>query len=181
MLEAIDAEQGGDDNSAHIAEELGDLYLSATMLVQIASEEGRFQMGDVMRGVVTKLIRRHPHVFAGETVEGVAGVLSNWDAIKAQEKAAKGITPHPLDGVPPALPALEKARKLQSKAAKLGLLDRAAVAGADPQLAVALAGDLDEARLGALLWQIVAAAHAQDLNAEDALRSYAVRYRASVG
>lgn len=184
VLEAIDAEESGavaeDDNSANIAEELGDLYLSATMMAQIASEEGRFQLADVMRGVVTKLIRRHPHVFAGVEVAGVAGVLTNWDAIKAQEKAEKGITPHPLDGVPPALPALEKARKLQSKAAKLGLLDQAATAQADPQLAALLSGEMDEARLGALLWQIVALAHSHDLNAEDALRAYAVRFRQSV-
>jgi tetrapyrrole methylase family protein/MazG family protein len=180
VLEAIDAESDGSDNSAHIAEELGDLYLSATMLTQIAGEEGRFQLADVMRGVVTKLIRRHPHVFGDVEVTDVAGVLTNWDAIKAQEKAEKGITPHPLDGVPPALPALEKARKLQSKAAKLGLLDRAAAAQADPQLAALLAGELDEARLGALLWQIVAIAHSHDLNAEDALRSYAVQFRQGV-
>jgi tetrapyrrole methylase family protein/MazG family protein len=180
VLEAIDAESDGSDNSAHIAEELGDLYLSATMLTQIAGEEGRFQLADVMRGVVTKLIRRHPHVFGDVEVTDVAGVLTNWDAIKAQEKAEKGITPHPLDGVPPALPALEKARKLQSKAAKLGLLDRVATAQADPQLAALLAGELDEARLGALLWQIVAIAHGHDLNAEDALRSYAVQFRQGV-
>lgn len=180
VLEAIDAESDGSDNSANIAEELGDLYLSATMLVQIASEEGRFQQADVMRGVVTKLIRRHPHVFGDVEVQDVAGVLSNWDAIKAQEKAEKGIVPHPLDGVPPALPALEKARKLQSKAAKLGLLDREAVAEADPQLASVFASGLDEERLGALLWQLVALAHRHDLNAEDALRSYAVRFRQEV-
>lgn len=179
VLEAIDAEVDGSDNSAHIAEELGDLYLVATMLVQIANEEGRFQLADVMRGIVTKLIRRHPHVFAGVEVAGVEGVLTNWDAIKAQEKAEKGITPHPLDGVPAALPALEKARKLQSKAARLGLLDRAAAAAADPQLAAVMASELNEERLGALLWQIVAVAHQHELNAEDALRSYAVRFRQS--
>lgn len=177
VLEAIDAEGDGSDNSAHIAEELGDLYLSATMLTQIASEEGRFQLADVMRGVVTKLIRRHPHVFGDVEVRDVAGVLTNWDAIKAQEKAEKGVTPHPLDGIPPALPALEKARKLQSKAAKLGLLDRQAVAQSDPQLAALLGEGLDAERLGAALWQIVALAHAHDLNAEDALRSYAVQFR----
>lgn len=177
VMEAIDLEEDGGDNSSHIAEELGDLYLVATMLAQIAAEEGRFQLGDVMAGIVTKLIRRHPHVFAGVEVAGVEGVLTNWDAIKAQEKAEKGVIPHPLDGVPAALPALEKARKLQSKAAKLGLLDRAAAAQADPQLAAALGDHLDEAQLGAALWQIVALAHGHDLNAEDALRAYAVQWR----
>ena len=138
VMEAIDLEADGRDNSRHIAEELGDLYLVASMLTQIATEEGRFQIGDVMRGVVTKLIRRHPHVFSDVEVSGVDNVLTNWDAIKAQEKAEQGIAPHPLDGVPAALPALEKARKLQSKAAKLGWLDRSALAGADPNLAAAV-------------------------------------------
>ena len=140
VLEAIDAEADGSDNSLHIAEELGDLYLVATMLTQIATEEGRFQLGDIMRDVVTKLIRRHPHVFGDVTVSGVDHVLANWDAIKVQEKADKGVTAGPLDGVAAGLPALEKARKLQSKAAKLGLLDRRAVAHGEPALA-ALLGD----------------------------------------
>lgn len=184
VLEAIDLEAAGVDNSAHIAEELGDLYLVATMLVQIAGEEGRFQMSEVMRGIVTKLIRRHPHVFGDVAVTGVDNVLANWDAIKVQEKAAQGIQPHPLDGVPAALPALEKARKLQSKAAKLGLLDRAALAHRTPALSALLANASNpaaapsEADLGALLWQLVALAHEYDLDAEDALRAYAVAYRA---
>jgi len=176
VLEAIDAERDGSDNSRHIAEELGDLYLVATMITQIATEEGRFQMSDVMRGVVTKLIRRHPHVFGDVNVSGVDHVLANWDAIKAQEKADLGLAPGPLDGVPPSLPALEKARKLQSKAAKLGLLDRHAL-GAAPALAALLGEHPDEQRLGALLWQLVALAHTHDLNAEDALRAYAVQFR----
>ena len=76
MLEAIDLEGDGRDNSRHIAEELGDLYLVATMLTQIATEEGRFQVADVMRGVVTKLIRRHPHVFSDVEVTGVDNVAA---------------------------------------------------------------------------------------------------------
>ena len=181
VLEAIDMEANGSDNSRHIAEELGDLYLVATMLTQIATEEGRFQVADVMRGVVTKLIRRHPHVFSDVEVSGVDNVLRNWDAIKAQEKAEQGITPHPLDGIPAALPALEKARKLQSKASKLGWLDRSAIAQAEPQLAALLSPTLDELQLGAILWQLVAIAHQHDLNAENALRSYIVQFRQSAG
>ena len=181
VLEAIDAEAEGSDNSAHIGEELGDLYLVATMLTQIATEEGRFQFGDVMRGVVTKLIRRHPHVFGDVTVSGVDHVLANWDAIKVQEKAAKGVTAGPLDGVAAALPALEKARKLQSKAVKQGLLDRRAVAYAEPALAALLGERPDETRLGALLWQLVALAHEHELNAEDALRAFAGRFRQEFG
>lgn len=179
VLEAIDLDSR-QDNSAHIAEELGDLMMAGVLMVQIATDAGRFQMADTMQGIVTKLIRRHPHVFGDVVVDGVENVLTNWDAIKAQEKAAKGQTqPHPLDGVPAALPALEKARELQSKAAKAGLLDRALVAQLDSSSAQEPQATITEEQLGELLWRVVALAHTADLNAEDALRSYSVRFRAT--
>lgn len=175
VLEAIDAEADGRDNSLHIAEELGDLYLVATMLVQIATEEGRFRLATVVDGIVAKLIRRHPHVFGDAVVSGIDQLYANWDAIKAAEKAAKGqAVAGPLDGIPAQLPALEKARVLQHKAHKAKLLDRAALA----QRRAGLLGPTPTAdALGALLWEIVALAHAHDLNAEDALRAYAVAFR----
>jgi tetrapyrrole methylase family protein/MazG family protein len=186
VLEAIDREVDGTDNSEHIAEELGDLFMAGVLTLQIAIDEGRFQLADAMRSIVSKLIRRHPHVFGDVQVDGVDAIWANWDAIKRQEKAAKGQTvDHPLDGVPAALPALEKARELQSKAKKAGLLDRTALA--DEWEAVAAAfharvrnGALTEEALGQLLWTLVAVAHEEALNAEDALRSYGVRYRATV-
>lgn len=179
VLEAIDLDTLS-DNSPHIAEELGDLFMAAVLTVQIAIDSGRFQMAQVMIHTVTKLIRRHPHVFGDVIVDGVETVLTNWDAIKAQEKAAKGQTKvHPLDGVPATLPALEKARELQSKAAKAGLLDRAALAQADPRLAPWSATLLTEETLGELLWRLVALAHTAGLNAEDALRGYGTRFRAA--
>lgn len=178
VLEAIDLEADGSDNSRHIAEELGDLYLVATMLVQIATEEERFRMGDVIRDVVTKLIRRHPHVFGQVETDDVDQIVSNWDAIKAAEKAANGEAARgALDGVPAHLPALEKARKLQQKAAKAGLLDRAQVAAAGPLTTDPLAASPTAEALGALLWQVVALAHGHELNAEDALRGYAVAFK----
>lgn len=178
VLEAIDLDSTA-DNSAHIAEELGDLLMVAVLLVQIATDTGRFQMAQSMQSIVTKLIRRHPHVFGDVMVDGVETVLANWDTIKVQEKAAKGQTQvHPLDGVPATLPALEKARELQSKAAKAGLLDRARAAQADPALAQWQPAALTEERLGELLWRVVALAHTAGLNAEDALRSYSTRFRA---
>jgi len=177
VLEAIELD-GSMDNSAHIAEELGDLMMAAVLMVQIATDGERFHMADAMQSIVTKLIRRHPHVFGDVTVDGVETVLKNWDAIKAEEKAAKGETQtHPLDGVPAALPALEKARVLQAKAAKAGLLDRVAVAQADTTLAQWRQTVRSEEALGELLWQIVALAHTTDLNAEDALRNYSTRFR----
>lgn len=178
VLEAIDLEADGTENSAHIGEELGDLYLVATMMVQIATEEGRFKMADAIYEIVTKLIRRHPHVFGNTAVSGIDQLIQNWDTIKAAEKAAKGQTQvSPLDGVPAHLPALEKARKLQSKAAKADLLDLAALAQAQPALAALLGKAPTAESLGELLWQIVASAHQHDLNAEDALRAYAVAFR----
>jgi tetrapyrrole methylase family protein/MazG family protein len=184
VAEAIDADNPDEEEdaavTANIAEELGDLLLVALMLVQIAAEEGRFLLGDVTQGIVEKLIRRHPHVFGEVAVEGSAQVLANWDAIKRQEKAAKGIAPHPLDGVPQALGALEKARQLQSKARKAKMLDRSALAQSNPTLATLLGSDFDASRLGALLWELSALAAEQDINAEDALREYAVRWRATV-
>ena len=110
-------------------------------------------------------------------MSGVDHVLANWDAIKAQEKAEKGIRPSPLDGVAPGLPALEKARKLQSKAAKAGLLDRRALAASEPALIALLGETPDAARIGELLWQLVALAHTHGISAEEALRSYAVHFR----
>lgn len=179
VLEAIDREQDGSDNGAHIAEEIGDLIMAATMMVQIATEEGRFQMGDALQSIVTKLIRRHPHVFGTLKVDSVEGVLVNWDAIKAQEKAAKGVKLHPLDGVPAALPALEKARELQSKAHKAGLLDRTALAAERPELNALLGPAPGEEAFATLLWQLVAIAKRHDVSLEDALRARSVAFRAA--
>lgn len=177
VLEAIDLDSTL-DNGPHIAEELGDLFMAAVLMVQIATDGGRFQLAQAMQSIVTKLIRRHPHVFGDVTVDGVDAVLVNWDAIKAQEKAAKGQTQvDPLAGVPAGLPALEKAGALQSKAAKAGLLDRAALVQADPQLTAWQGARWTEVQFGELLWRIVALAHLQGLNAEDALRNYTTHFR----
>lgn len=177
VIEAVDAEQTGADNTNHIVEELGDAYLTLTMMVQIATEEGRFLLGDAMANVVAKLIRRHPHVFGETAVDGVEDVLINWDAIKAQEKAERGVSADALDGIPAALPALAKARALQSKAHKAGLLDKAALARENPALVAALGPAPDETSLGRALWQMVAIGRAHNLDAEDALRAFAVAFR----
>lgn len=184
VAEAVDADESAAEEdavlTANVAEELGDLLLVALMMVQIAAEEGRFLLGDVTQGIVEKLIRRHPHVFGEVNVEGSVQVLANWEAIKREEKATKGIAPHPLDGVPQALGALEKTRQLQSKARKANLLDRAALAQSNPALAALLGDEPDAATLGELLWTLSALAAEADLNAEDALRQYAVTWRSTV-
>lgn len=116
VLEALDA---ADPDS--LSEELGDLLLQILMHSEMARQAGDFDFGDVTAQIATKLIRRHPHVFGDLAVSGSADVLRNWEAIKAQEHAAKGKTrPGALDGVPISLPALATAQKLGIKAAKVG-------------------------------------------------------------
>lgn len=114
VLEAIDL-----DNPDKLCEELGDLLLQVVFHAQLAAEAGKFTMEDVIRSIVEKLIRRHPHVFAGVEVAGVAGVLDNWEKIKKSEHKPDE-RPSALDGVPKDLPALLQAEKLQHKAAKVG-------------------------------------------------------------
>lgn len=172
VMEAIDAE---DDD--HTAEELGDLVGIAVMIAQVAGEEGRFQMGDAIRSCVEKLTRRHPHVFGEAEIASMDALYVQWDEIKAQERRIKGQAPKgPLD-LPAALPALEKARQMQSKAEKAGLLDRRALAAEDPRLAELLPAGASEADLGELLWRLVALTKVRELDPETALRSYAVRFR----
>lgn len=183
VLEAIDLDAGDGEYSAgqngdHIAEELGDVLLIVTMMLQIAIDEGRFQMAEVADHIVRKLIRRHPHVFGDVNVTGSSDVIANWEAIKVQEKAEKGKrVDSPLDGVPAELPALEKARALQSKAAKAGLLDRSALAYSMPGLAELLGPEPDEVAVGEALWVLTALAREHGVVAENALRAYAVAYR----
>lgn len=180
VLEAIDANLAGQANDEQIAEELGDLLMAAALMLQIATEAERFHLRDAMHSIITKLIRRHPHVFGETVVAGEQEVLTNWDAIKKQEKAAKGLPPtHPLDGVPASLPALEKARQLQSKAHKAGLLPIVAPDKVAEQIGQQLTAPLTAETLGALLWQLVSLARAHDLNPEDALRAYTVQFRAT--
>ena len=85
--EVLDAIDNKDDEN--MCEELGDVLLQVVMHAQIAAEEGRFTMDDVVQGVSEKMVRRHPHVFGGIKVDSVEEGLDLWNAIKAQEKAQK--------------------------------------------------------------------------------------------
>jgi tetrapyrrole methylase family protein/MazG family protein len=117
-IEAID-----DQNPVHIKEELGDLFLLVTMISCMYQEEGHFSVIDVLNSICEKLIRRHPHVFAElkDDAENInsARVLDNWARIKVEQEG-KRPKDSALDEVSRALPPLERAWKLQKKAAKLG-------------------------------------------------------------
>ncbi|GHT82131.1 nucleoside triphosphate pyrophosphohydrolase [Spirochaetia bacterium] len=118
-IEAIDEKE-----SPHIKEELGDLFLLVTMLSYMHEQEGLFSVADVLRGITEKLIRRHPHVFgeAGDPrsqVKDSAEVLDNWAKIKVEQEGRKP-KDSLMDQVSQALPPLDRAYKLQKKAAKAG-------------------------------------------------------------
>ena len=103
---------------ANLAEELGDLLLQIVFHSQLAAEEGRFDLDDVVNGIIAKLIRRHPHVFGNAQCADAAAVLQRWDEIKRGEK---GNSPSfGLDQVGLGLPALMRAAKVQARAARVG-------------------------------------------------------------
>jgi tetrapyrrole methylase family protein/MazG family protein len=113
-VEAID-----EKDPAHIREELGDLFLLVTMLSHMHEEAGLFSVADVLTGIAEKLVRRHPHVFGDVKVRDSAEVLDNWAKIKVEQEGRKP-RDSVLDAVSRALPPLDRACKLQKKAAGAG-------------------------------------------------------------
>ena len=112
--EVGEAARAHDDT--HFREELGDLLLLIVMHAEIARETGRFNIEEVIGNVSDKLIRRHPHVFGTSDARDSGAVLKQWEAIKRQEKKSDS---HYLASLPKALPALVRAQKAQSKAARV--------------------------------------------------------------
>lgn len=118
--EVADAIAQGD--MGELREELGDLLLQVVFHAQMGREAGLFDFGDVVRAITEKLIRRHPHVFGATRGAKLEEVNAAWERIKREEKARKQEKPPEslLDGIPLALPALIRAEKLQSRAARVG-------------------------------------------------------------
>jgi tetrapyrrole methylase family protein/MazG family protein len=180
-LEALDARAALDDDQvdealdAHLAEELGDLLYQIFFHTRLGAERGAFSSADVARGIHDKLVLRHPHVFGDVEASDTETVLSNWEAIKREEKGRGSA----MDGIPPALPALLLALKIQSRAAGTGF-DRkggAEIAYAD------VIDELDEVRadpseheVGDLLFAAVQVARRLDHDPEAALRGAAERF-----
>ncbi len=139
LVEAIDT-----DRTESIREELGDLLLEVLFVSQICSEQARFTIRDVMRGLEDKLVRRHPHVFRSQKARDSEEALARWEEIKAAEKAESGDKKSPFLDVPRALPALARANKLSSRAAREGF-DWRSADGVLAKLQEEL-GELEEAR-----------------------------------
>ena len=204
VIDAIDREHWDD-----LREELGDLQLQILFYAQIAADEGRFTMADVLDTLNRKLIRRHPHVF-GEAAAAAAGnnatlegptaatpseVLRNWDAIKRAEKAVSGQAVSMLGSVPRSFPALLEAAKLGSKAAKVGfdwpdhrgILDklREETAELEAELPVSTSAGTDKQRveeeLGDVLFTVANLARHLKVDPELALRGANARFRSRFG
>lgn len=171
-LEAIDSGSMED-----LCEELGDLLLQIVLNAQIASEAGHFTMADVVKGINTKIINRHPHVFGEFKVDGVGGVLKNWEKLKEAERqqngnSAKGL----LDGAPASLPALAYSHEIQDRAARVGF-DwpgiEGVIAKVHEELDEVLSAESDEERekeIGDLAFAVVNLARWLKVDPESALR-----------
>jgi len=130
VYEVIDAIER--DDLHHLGEELGDLLFQIIFYSELGAEQQIFDFDSIVHGLVTKLIRRHPHVFPEGTLESViepgsrvdnpteqARINAVWEEIKAEERAAKG-EGKTLDDIPLAIPALSRAQKIQKRAATKG-------------------------------------------------------------
>jgi ATP diphosphatase len=169
------------DDMPALADELGDLQLQVIFHAQMAEEAGLFTLDKVLDGICAKLERRHPHIFGG------AAATPGWEAIKAAERQSKPDS-SALAGVAMALPALERAQKLQRRAAATGF-DWADAKGPRAKIDEEL-GELDaeteavgiEEELGDLLFAIVNLARHLNIDAEEALRKgnrkFEARFRA---
>ncbi len=188
--ETLHAIETRDDEN--LCEELGDLLLQPVLHAQIAQEEKRFDIVDVLEGISNKLVRRHPHIFGDVNVEDSAQVLANWDAIKNIEKAEKNAAPKLsiLDDVPRGLPALSLAMEISKTAAKAGfewpdadgVLDK--VREEIDELEAAMQHESRERvgeELGDLMFTLVNVARWQKIDPELALRDMTRRFAQRFG
>jgi uncharacterized protein YabN with tetrapyrrole methylase and pyrophosphatase domain len=166
--EALDALDSGDP--ARLRDELGDLLFQIAIHAQLGREEGAFDAAEIARRLNEKLIRRHPHVFAGKEIVG-GDLLAQWEQIKREEEGddqRKAL----LSGVPRELPALFAAERMLERAARVKI--------EPPRLDLPLDID-DQEFLGELLFDVVAAARDAGFDAETALRDANERFAAHVG
>jgi len=184
--EAYEVLDAIDDTPREHCDELGDLLLQIVFQSALRARAGDFGIDDVAEAVVSKLLRRHPHVFGDRKVSGAEEVLQQWHELKAAERAAKGgQRKRTLDGIARSLPALLQATRLQERAAGVGF-DWPDAAGPRGKVSEEL-GELDaalasgqrehaEAELGDLLFAVVNLARKVGLDAEQALRKASERF-----
>ena len=174
---------------AALPDELGDLLFQVVYHARMAEEEGRFAFADVARGIADKMVRRHPHVF-GEAAARDAGMQTvAWEAQKHLERAARAET-GTLAGIPVALPALTRARKLTARAGRVGFdwPDAAAVLEKLDEEVAELRAELPDAdparladELGDLLFVMANLARKLDLDPEECLRQANAKFARRFG
>jgi tetrapyrrole methylase family protein/MazG family protein/ATP diphosphatase len=178
--EVMDALESGDRQS--LADELGDLAFQVVFLTELAQREQAFGPDDVFRGLIEKLVRRHPHVFSDTSLRTSDQVESQWEAIKAVEKKNRPL----LDNIPRSLPALEGARRMSERAASVGF-DWTEKEGSRAKVAEELR-ELDEAvelgefkevehEIGDMFFALVNYARHLGVDPEEALRKTNTRFR----
>ena len=175
LYESVEAIESKD--YTHLSEELGDLMLHIIMQAQIAKEAGVFEIEEVLNKINTKLIHRHPHIFADGHATDANGVKMNWERIKFEEK--KKYRKSAIDGIPRAMPALIVAQRMQEKAASVGF-DWPDVGPAVDKLEEEIHEFIDvfqqkdneemQNELGDMLFSIVNISRKLDFDTESALR-----------
>ena len=167
-----------------VCEELGDLLLQICLHTQIAVENKEFSMPQLIHAIQSKLVRRHPHVFAQLGVDGIGEILRNWEEIKAKERKDNGEEQKSLlDGVPLSYPALAQAQDIQARAARVGfdweeiapVFDK--VFEEIDELKQAKDAASTASEIGDLLFAIVNIARWMKVDAESALRETNQRFR----
>ena len=171
-LEAID-----DGDPDRLRDELGDVLLQVVFHAEMARQEGTFDVDDVAEGIVSKLIRRHPHVFGEVEVDSAAEVLVNWERIKREESGDRS----PDDDIPATLPALARASKVQRRAAGAGFDWRtreAALAKVREELEEVASAPPERAEeeLGDLLFAVASLARRLNVDPETSLRAATRRF-----
>jgi len=179
--EAISAIDSGD--FVDMREEFGDLLLQVVLQSQIANEEEQFNINQVVQGIYSKIIRRHPHVFGDLKLEDVDGVLANWEKLKEKERSEKKEERGLLDGVPLALPALSQGQEYQDRAARVGF-DWPEIEGVLEKIAEEIeevkraTGEKElAAEIGDLLFALVNLARWKKVDAESALRGTNIKFK----
>jgi nucleoside triphosphate diphosphatase len=176
------------NDMAALMDELGDLLLQVVFHAQMADEAGHFSVQEVIDGICDKMVRRHPHVFADVEASSAQAVVTNWEAIKANERKAKVADISAMADVASSLPALLRAQKLQKRAARTGF-DWPDIEGAIDKLHEELGEVRDAAdaterfeEVGDLLFAAVNISRHLCINAEAALkaanRKFEKRFRA---
>lgn len=166
--EAVEAIEAGDDPG--LREELGDLLLQVVFHARIAQDDDDWDIDDVAQGIIDKLIRRHPHVFADDHADTAEQVEASWHSLKAKEKGRDSVT----EGIPENLPALLRASKVHSRSSVIA--DRVPTLSEGASAARIIEPIDTEQQLGELLLALASAAQDRGWDAERALRQ-AVRHR----